>query len=272
MKEPATPSFHALRFGRAAAGYEDAAHIQARMADKLSALGGLGDSGAPFRILEFGCGTGLLTRRLRQRFPAAALLATDASAAMLTQARQNASVLPSPLLAFVLQDASGARPPTPEVQRQAPVDLAASNALVQWLPDLSRHLDWVAGLCAPHGHYLVSGFSRDNFNELNSCLSRPPFSYREFPGHDPEEVRRAATEAGWQVASFEAWEEIEIVASPLAALRRIQRLGSTRDPHTGGRLTRRNLKSLLADYADRFSAPGGVSLTWRPWVAHLQRG
>src|SRR5690606_17022422 len=80
------PTFHALRFGRAAARYDAQAGVQAQMADALLSL--WGERAAPARILEFGCGTGLLTRRLRARFPDAVHVATDAASGMLEHARR----------------------------------------------------------------------------------------------------------------------------------------------------------------------------------------
>src|SRR5690349_13179228 len=65
----------ARRFGAAAPTYDRSARIQARIAEELA-----GETAAivrPARILEFGCGTGNLTRVLSARFPDAQLIATD---------------------------------------------------------------------------------------------------------------------------------------------------------------------------------------------------
>src|SRR5215217_5696254 len=135
-------SFHALRFGRSAAGYQARAGIQARMADSLMDL--WGDRPAPENILEFGCGTGLLTRALRARFDGASLLSTDASAGMLEEARAATQGPRHP--DFVEQDASGAKPPAQVLALRAPYDLIASGAMVQWFPDLARHLEFTREL------------------------------------------------------------------------------------------------------------------------------
>jgi SAM-dependent methyltransferase len=264
-------SVHALRFGRAAAGYESQATIQARMAGILVDL--WGDRAAPHSILEFGCGTGLLTDRLVRAFPESVLLATDASQGMLEAAMLQ---LHRPgRLDFSEQDAEGSRSLARVVAARAPYDLIASGALVQWFPDLERHLRFAASLAAPAGHYLVSGFARKNFPELNALLSEPPFSYTRFPGHDPEVVEKAAVASGWNVLSLLDWEEKEILPSPRQVLRRLQDLGSVRDPREGGRMNRDNLEFLLKEYGRRFAETGddgeGVRLTWRPWAALLQK-
>lgn len=281
----ANPSFHALRFGRAAARYEARARVQARMAAVLLDL--WGDRPDPKSILEFGCGTGLLTRALRARFPGAALTATDASSDMLEIARENfreasgAAHSLGPLPAMTVLDARGDAPPVPAkhalhgIPTHIPCDLIAAGALVQWFPDLAAHFRFAASLSAPGARYLVSGFDAANFPEINALLREPPFSYRNFPGHTQTAVEAAAAAAGWSVTTFLGWEEREVLPTARAVLKLLQELGSVRDPREGGRMNRANLHHLLEEYAKRFSeADGentGVRLTWKPWAALLTR-
>lgn len=275
-------TFHALRFGRAAARYEAQAGVQARMADALLSL--WSDRAAPARILEFGCGTGLLTRRLQARFPGAAHLATDASPEMIDLARASvhdparvaATPVPHQPPAFAVLDARGSAASHAALHGYAathpalfPVDLVASGALVQWFPDLAAHLRFAASFAAPGAAYLVSGFHRENFPELNTLLAEPPFSYRDFPGHAPAAVEAAAGAAGWSVSGMLSWDEPEVLPDARAVLRRMQDLGSVRDPRAGGRMTRAHLAHLLSEYERRFSVEGGVRLTWKPWAALL---
>lgn len=313
----ASPGFHALRFGRSAAGYEEQADVQARMAEALLSL--WGERAAPARILEFGCGTGLLTRRLRARFPDARHLATDAAPEMLSLARRiladggshedggrvkadvkagmttevttEVKAQPGPadrtLAAprFSVLDARGDGASYAALTALAvahadvfPVDLVAAGALVQWFPDLGAHLRCAASFAAPGAAYLVSGFDRDNFPELNTLLAEPPFSYEDFPGHAPSTLEEAATAAGWSVSGLLTWEEREVLPGARAVLTRMRDLGAVRDPRSGGRMTRAGLAHLLNEYERRFAvapAEGGqpvsVSMTWKPWVALLNR-
>ena len=261
-------SFHVLRFNRAASRYEPEAGIQLRMAGKLLELW---KGPVPGSILELGCGTGLLTRRLCERFPSASILATDAAQAMLVEARKRCGDGGGGRLVFTELDARGNVPAAKEVISASPFNTVCSNALVQWFPNLETHLRFVSKLSAADGAYLLSGFTQSNFPELNELLSEPPFSYRDFPGHDSEEVEQAAGNAGWKVSVLYTWEEKEILPSAREVLRRIQTLGSSRDPHSGGRLNRKNLEWLISEYSRRFSEGGGVRLTWKPWIALLRR-
>ncbi len=238
------------------------------MADRLV---NLWEGESPSSILEFGCGTGILTRKFRQCFPRAFILATDAAPGMLEEAEKSLSEkLPS--LEFAEQDAEGLAEASREVSARAPFDVIASNALVQWFPDLENHFRFAAGLARSGGAYLLSGFERSNFPELNEILSRPPFSYRSFPGHDSHELTSIAAKTRWKQVALETWEEREIQPSGRDVLRRLQFLGSTRDPREGGRLNRNNLEYLISEYKRLFSDENGVRLTWKPWVALLRRG
>ncbi len=263
-------SYHARRFDRAAASYGAQAGFQARMAERLMALltrDGRRRTDGP--LIEFGCGTGLLTKLLSDRLPSHPLLATDAAPRMLAEARTN---LPArEALGFAVCDASGAVPPPAEALAQGPFRLAASNALVQWFPDLARHLRWTASLLAPGGLYLASGFDQSNFPELNAILREPPFGYGDFPGHPAADLPGLAAAAGLEVLSLES-EKVETTApSPRAFLDAIRSLGAARRPREDRPLTRARLELLVRTYQARYPREGGVAATWIPWYALFRK-
>jgi malonyl-CoA O-methyltransferase len=282
-------NFHARRFDRAAGSYGAHSAVQARMAARLAGLPPR--ESTPARILEMGCGTGHLTRLLRARFPLGNMLVTDAAPRMLEAARgalrlpaaaappataPSTSNLVAPIASttvpetfFTLFDAEGASPAPAPISSLAPFSIAASNALVQWFPDLARHFHFVAGLLESGGHYLVSGFHRDNFPELNALLREPAFGYADFPGHDEGMVRTAAEAAGLDVDILAEENLPERYASPREFLRVITGLGSARKP--GRALTRNRLELLEKIYLERHPWQGGVKATWRPWYALLKK-
>lgn len=256
--------FHARRFDRAAGTYASLSGVQAGMADALLAL--LPPDESPRSILEMGCGTGQFTARLRSRFPIARLLATDAAPRMLAEARRRVPDAESALL-----DARGSGH-SPAAPREADTfDLAASNALVQWFPDLTAHFRFVASRLRPGGVYLVSGFRSDNFPELNAILRGEPFGYRDFPGHSLPDVEAASGAAGLRAEAVSAAEEREAYPDARAFLAHIQGLGSARRPAEGRPLTRGRLALLMDKYQEGYPAGAGVAATWRTWAALLRK-
>lgn len=269
-------TFHPKRFDRAAKTYGGLSQVQATMADTLlaqlppSASPALSSGAGAPRILEMGCGTGHFTARLRSRFPSAFLLATDAAPGML---RETAARVPDAALARF--DAEGPDERVPDAVRAAgPFDLAASNALVQWFPDLGAHLEMVAARLVPDGLLLVSGFHQDNFPELNAILAEEPFGHRDFPGHSREAIA-AAAEGHFKVESLVSESVEEIFPDAGAFLSRIKGLGSARRPVEGSPMTRGRLELLLRRYQEGYPARGpgrtGIRATWKPWYALLRR-
>lgn len=137
-----------------AEGYDAAAVIQARVAEGLATrVAALPLATAP-RVLEIGCGTGLLTAALHQRITPGAYLATDLAPAMILRCRARLGSGPR----FVVMD--GERPCL------APgFDLVCSSLAAQWFEDLPGALTRLAGLLAPRGHLAVATLAAGTFAE-----------------------------------------------------------------------------------------------------------
>jgi trans-aconitate 2-methyltransferase len=78
---------------------------------------------APARVVDLGCGPGNSTRVVRSRWPAAVVTGLDSSAEMLAAARAD-----QPDASWELADLAAWSPPEP-------VEVAFSNAALQWVPD-----------------------------------------------------------------------------------------------------------------------------------------
>jgi malonyl-CoA O-methyltransferase len=247
--------WRSARFGRAAGTYHASTPVQVAMAAHLASL--VPGSAAPDSILELGCGTGHLTRELLGRFPSASVLATDLSEAMLQQAASRWDRDRAPEWAIL----DGFQPKMPG----RTFSLVASNALVQWFPDLAEHFARCLGLCAPGGHLLVSGFARDNFPELERILAGEPFGYPPGPGHAPETVVEAVARSGWVAVSLSCQDWPVLYPAARAFLSHPRDSGANRPPPPGRSLGRSGLQTLLQRLQEDAGGPDGVRITWKPW-------
>ncbi|MDX3910102.1 MAG: methyltransferase domain-containing protein [Sphingobium sp.] len=143
----------ASAFGAVAEGYEEHAGVQriaARTVADLAALRALPQNA---RILEIGCGTGLLTREIGQRWPTASLVATDLAAGMVEHAADGA------MLAGTFLPMDGERP-----WFDGPhFDLILSSLAFQWFDDLELALARLQGLLRPEGRLIFSTMGADSF-------------------------------------------------------------------------------------------------------------
>ncbi len=247
------------RFNRAAATYDQNAGVQIRLAEALMQMHRR--ASPPRRILEMGCGTGLLTTRLRENFPDASLWASDAAPLMLQATRQKITVGENH---FFEWDAE--KPEWPATLPKAPFDLVASNALVQWFPDLRAHFQGCADLLRSGGSLWVSGFLDDNLPELRNSLQALGLPVHAKIGHDAETVQTAAEDAGLILKAWKGMDERESFEQPEDLLRVLAKLGAT----GGGSerpLRRSELSHLAEAYRQRYRKGSGVYATWSTWAA-----
>ena len=144
----------------------------------------------PRRVLDVGCGTGLLTTRLARAFPGASTVGCDFSSGMLDQARGH----PEPV-SWVRGDAL--RLPF----RAASVDAIVSTEAFHWFPDQRRALAEFFRILAPGGHLLVAIVNtpdrnvRAMFRLLSSAVGQP----LDWPTR--AEMRTLVEGAGFRVES-----------------------------------------------------------------------
>ena len=148
----------AAKFDRAASHYDDHATLQRQAASTLAAhIAGLSLPPHP-RILEIGCGTGLLTRALVEHIGAAQWTLTDVSPAMLAQARAKCA-LPEDTRFFVMDGEF------PDLVASERYDLICSSLAVQWFDDLAAGLMRLSRHLAPGGHLAISTLASETFRE-----------------------------------------------------------------------------------------------------------
>lgn len=160
MTDHARKAAIAAAFGKAADRYEDHAAVQRAVAGRLAErIARLPLPRRP-RVLEIGCGTGFLSRALRQRIGDAEWQFTDLSPDMLVRCR---AALGDPADArFRVMD--GERP-----DLDGPFDLICSSLAFQWFRDPAGTLERWAGLLAPGGHIAFATLAADSFREWRAA-------------------------------------------------------------------------------------------------------
>lgn len=241
------------RFARAVATYEAQAIVQRAVAGRLAeALGAHCHVLGP-RILEIGCGTGLLTRRLLARFAPAELVANDLCPDMAI------CFANAPRVRFLPGDAQTMAWP-------GGFDAVVSASAVQWFADLAGFVARCAA-AVPHGGFVaVSSFGPETVREVTALTGRG----LRYPDH--------ATFTRTFRAAFEpltAGRETHVLrfADGTAALRHLRETGVTATGGGDAPWTRARLAAFNADYAARFPHPeGGVTLTYEPfWFVGRRR-
>lgn len=244
------------RFGRAAATYDDAALIQAEAVRRL--LAQLDDAPPPGRILDAGCGSGLLTRALAARYPRAHIIAVDLSHRMLEVAcflhTGNARV------EWVHADIA-------RLESDAPFDLIASASALHWTGDLRAALARCSALLADGGRMAVSVMLDGTLQELHTARaaaapgSEPPARMPSLP-----ELRDAATAAPLEIIRAGDYALTAHYPDAKRMLKDLHAMGLTGGTRLRPRrlLTRTELERLCRQYERRFrAADGTVPATYR---------
>lgn len=146
-------------FGRAAASYDDAAAPQRQAAGLVADLARRLPVPDRPRILEIGCGTGILTRDIQRIWPMAELIVSDISPDMVGRAAGGA------MIAGTFLTLDGETPPF-----EGPwFDLILSSLAMQWFADLPAAIARLAALLRPGGTLLFSTMGADSFAEWRAA-------------------------------------------------------------------------------------------------------
>lgn len=173
-------------FGRAAAGYDQVAGLQQEMGERLlSRLDYIRLQ--PAYILDVGCGTGWVAKRLGERYPEARVVALDYAPPMLAEARRRPGA--RALLcarAEALPLAAGS------------VDLLVSNAMLQW----SNHpaqvfAEWLR-VMRPGGLLMFTSFGPGTLAELRQAWSAVDDLPHVSRFADMRDLGDALLGGGWQ--------------------------------------------------------------------------
>jgi malonyl-CoA O-methyltransferase len=151
----------AARFAARAAEYDIHARLQADIAERLATY--LPSLARP-RVLEVGCGTGLFSCHLLDRYPDGDFLFTDLVPEMIERCRARFGRLNRRSVRFRVMDGEA-----PDVE--GPFDLVVLSMTLQWFSDPVKGLQRLQGLLAPGGRIAYATIGPDCFPEWRDALS-----------------------------------------------------------------------------------------------------
>lgn len=176
------------RFGRAAAGYDAAAvlqaEVQSRLLERLELLGF-----TPGRILDLGAGTGRALKPLARAYPKARLTALDLAPGMIREARRR-----RPRFRKV-NFAAGAGEALPFAARS--FEMVFSNLMLQWCPEPDPVLGEVRRVLHGRGVFLFTTLGPDTLRELREAWRAVDESEHVHPFMDMHDIGDALVRAGF---------------------------------------------------------------------------
>lgn len=240
----------AARFSAAASTYNASATVQRSVAKRLGAM--LAGDETFNRILEIGCGTGLLTTRLCRLFPRARIDALDMADGMVAQCR--ARLANASRLHCHVADLNAFR-------AEALYPLIVSSSALHWMHPMAGVMKTLAGMLTGQGRLVCALMVRGTLAELQAARQRtvahkPPA--RRLP--TMRTVRAALANAGLCIESEQTESRRQVYASAGDLLRQLHDQGLTGGPfaRSGQLLNRADLHRLASDYDRRYRDGGGV--------------
>ncbi|WP_415159322.1 methyltransferase domain-containing protein [Maritalea sp.] len=243
----------AKSFRRGLESYERSAIFQQQIAiDLVEALQSNSNVSQFDRALEFGVGTGFLTRQLVEQFQISNLFTNDLVAECASKIEEIA-----PSSTFITG-------PIQDIVLPNQCDLVASSSAIQWIPELASLIARLSTKLNIGGWLALSGFGPKHFYQLQEMGSRAAApSYA-----DTTELENMLPDC-MQVAHINMC-EVSLEFDDLATL-----LRHLRDTGVNGRadgmLTKSNFKQFELEYADKFARDGKLQLTYQPVRIVAQR-
>ena len=250
-----TPDFHSIidgflinkervgsRFARGRDTYDEAASVQARVADHLMELwlkhkrGEIGGA----TILEIGVGSGMFTSLYKSKLKPSELILWDISP---TESKFG-PICEADGETAIRQIASGT------------LSVVASASTIQWFNSPAAFLIQVERVLAPEGLAVLSTFGPETFRELTACGVTP------LPYLSIESWRRIVP-AGFEILELHGGKMVKVFDSPMDALRHCRATGVNGRPST---VSVREIERRWERRPD-----GRVSLTFEPIYIILRK-
>jgi len=254
-------------FDRQASEYERHAMVQQRVAQRLLTLLE-GQKRPPGAILEIGCGTGLLSRRLAEVFRDELLVLSDLAHAM-------------------TRTASGRLPDCRGVDADAAAlpfadgrfSLVASSSVYQWVDDREAALADAARVLVPGGLLVLAMFGEGTLEELRTA-HRQAVAECGLGGNSHVqdfthlgELGKALRKAGLDPLQLRSETEIEWHPDVPHLLRSLKGLGASNaaGDRPPGMAPRRVMQRMMQAYGERYGTDRGIPASYRVFYLLARR-
>lgn len=234
------------RFQRSAGSYEEHALVQKLIAGYLGKLIQKYVISDSQRILEIGCGTGIVTRQLRALFPDSLLFINDLVEEMCYKTQSRCSL---PLSHCIPGDIETLR-------LNQTFDLITSASTVQWFQQPAATFGHLCQHLSPKGWLIFSTFGRKNFQEIDRITGN---------GLTYPSVEQISSWLNGEAEILYCEENLHTLyfSDPLEVLRHIKCTGV----NATGRAeiwTKGRLKQFKESYRTLFAPNGQYPLTYHP--------
>jgi malonyl-CoA O-methyltransferase len=194
-------------------------------------------------VLEFGCGSGLMTKEIAAHLKYQQLFVNDLvpECKPFIEAITPCKFLPGDIEHIIIP--SG-------------MDMIISNATLQWLINPKQALEKFAAALNPGGILAVTTFGADNLHEIAALTGSKLQYFAITEWHK-------MLHQHFNVIEFSEHFEKLVFISPLAALEHLRHTGVTgvKQPQVW---TKAMLHNFVRDYVARYSVDGGIALTYHP--------
>lgn len=235
------PKIIKKQFEKSFETYDKNATVQQLMAKKL--VSALVETGSNFNtVLELGCGTGILTRELKNAINFQNFYAND----LVEKSKIYVEKI-VPNAKFLLGNALKIKP----TQK---VDLIISNAMFQWFNSFENISNHCKKLMNNDGILAFSTFSKENYKEIEE-LTGLSLSYKSF-----DEIKEIF-EKDFEILHSEEFTKMLQFSSPLELLAHMKTTGvnSLTEQHW----TFKEVKSFCDSYKEKYPA---ITLTYSPVI------
>ncbi len=234
------------RFSRAAASYNSEARVQLKVAKKLTSFIKEYCKLTNPRVLEIGCGTGLLSRELVASINPTELILNDLCPEMESHLSQ---LLSQNNVSFKAEDAETA-------EFQGGMNLIASSSSLQWIEDFSAFSNKAFSTLSNDGYFAFASFSNENLKEIYSLTTN------KLPYKSLEEIRTIIAQK-FDILHYQSESYTLEFDNPVQCLRHIKLTGANALKNESW--SKGILQEFSKKYIERFStAEEKVTLTYNP--------